>query len=284
MSDLTLTPSASEKSIAAPQRPNVKKHIIAALLSMVLPGSGQLFMGHKKRALFLFVGLTAICFGFLVLRLPASYPGVIFLVWMCLLLSLFAVFDSLLARDAGSTPRMSRWWTFAGFPLNYLGTNLSFTLLLWSSGFHTFVCSSSSMEPTLNPGDKFVIDQHFYRHRSPDRGDLVMFRSQGYPTVKRVIAIGGDTIAGKERAIYLNGQAQYERFIQHKYESGADPALDTFGPVEIPRGKFFVMGDNRDVSLDSRSSDVGLIDSTAIVGRPLYGYHIWEKPQYWWLQ
>jgi signal peptidase I len=283
VSDLAFTPSTSETPVAAPQRPNVKRHIIAAMLSMVLPGSGQLFMGHKKRALLLLIGLTAICFGFLVLRFPNSYPGVIFLLWMCLLLSLFAVFDALLAKDARSTARISRWWIFAGRSPIYLGANLLFTLLLWSSGFHTFVFSSSSMEPTLNPGDKFVIDQHFYRHRSPDRGDLIMLRSRGYVTVKCVIAIGGDTIEGKKRAIYLNGQAQFERFIQHKYEIGAD-ALDNFGPVEIPRGKFFVMGDNRDVSLDSRSSDVGLIDSTAIVGRPLYGYHIWEKPAYWWLQ
>lgn len=140
------------------------------------------------------------------------------------------------------------------------------------------------MEPALHAGDKFVTDQHFYHHRSPDRGDLVLFRAHDYVTVKRVIAIGGDTIESKERAIYLNGQVQYERFIQHQFEKGVDAELDTFGPISIPHGKFFVMGDNRDLSLDSRSSDVGLIDSTAIVGRPIYGYHVWNKPYYWWLQ
>lgn len=244
------------------------------MFSSVLPGSGQLFPGNKQRAFFLFIGLTAICFGFLYFRLPSSYPGLIFLIGMCLLLSLFAVFDALLSKDAGSSIRISRWWIFAGIPVNYLDVNLLFTLLLWGSGFRTFVFASSSMEPRLNAGDKFMADQRFYHHRSPDRGDLVMFRSRGYVTVKRVIAVGGDTIDSKDGVIYLSGQVQYERFIQDKFEKGGEPELDTFGPVEIPRGKFLVMGDNRDLSLDSRSSDVGLIDATAIVGRPIYGYHV----------
>ena len=50
------------------------------------------------------------------------------------------------------------------------------------------------MELRLSAGDKFVADQHFYLHRAPDSGDLVMFRGRGYITAKRVIAVGGDTI------------------------------------------------------------------------------------------
>jgi signal peptidase I len=57
--------------------------------------------------------------------------------------------------------------------------------------------------------------------------------------------------------------------------------MDTFGPTTIPSGKFFVMGDNRDISLDSRSADFGLVDARSIVGKPLYGYRIIGSPHSW---
>jgi signal peptidase I len=124
----------------------------------------------------------------------ASYPGIILLGWICLLCPLLAFLMSLLSKQARSSAGISRWWIFAGIPANYLGMKLLFRLLLWGSGFRAFVFSSSSMELRLSAGDKFVADQHFYRHRAPDSGDLVMFRGRGYITAKRVIAVGGDTI------------------------------------------------------------------------------------------
>jgi hypothetical protein len=175
VSDFAFTPSLPETAIDMPPRPDLKRHIIATVFSTVLPGSGRLLLGHKKWALFLFFGMTAICFGFLYFRLPSSYAGIILLGWMCLLLSSFGVFDALLSTEARSPAGISRWWIFAGIPANYLGMNLRFTLLLWGSGFRAFVFSSSSREPRLSAGDKFMADQHFYRHRSPDSGDLVMF-------------------------------------------------------------------------------------------------------------
>jgi signal peptidase I len=284
VSDLAFIPPPPETAVPEPQRPKVRRQIVAAALSALLPGAGQLFRGHKKKALFLFVGLTAIWFGFWILRLPTSYPGLMFLIWMCLLLSLFAVFDALLSKDAGSSARVSRWWIFVGIPLHYLGTNLVFTLLLLGSGFQTFRFVSSSMEPTILPGDKFVADKRYYQLHPSHRGDLALLRYSKDVTVKRIIAIDGDTIEGKRQKIFLNGEPLYEPFVRHEFREGLDPELDTFGPVKIPPGKYFVMGDNRDVSLDSRSTEIGLLDVTAIVGRPLYGYHIVDKPHYWELQ
>ena len=280
MSDLAHIPALPETAFPLRPRPNVKRHLIAAALSALLPGAGQIFLGRKKKALPPFGVLAAICLGFWVLRLPKSYPGMIFLVWMCFLLSLFSVFGALLGQQTPSSPRMSRWWIFAGIPLHYVGTNLMFTALLLASGFRTLKFASSSMESTLSAGDKFVVDYRYYRSASPFRGDLVLMRTRGFITVKRVIAIGGDKIEGKEREIFVNGELQREPFIQHKFEEGSDPSLDTFGPVDVPAGKYFVMGDNRDISLDSRMSEVGLLDGVAIIGRPLYAYQLFNKPYY----
>ena len=128
------------------------------------------------------------------------------------------------------------------------------------------------MQPTLLIGDQFVIDKNYYRHQPVARNDLVVMRRNDYQTVKRVVAVSGDTIAGKNRKIVVNGQLAEEQFILHSLPAGTNPELDSFGPVAIPAGKYFVMGNNRGVSLDSRTPDFGLVDAGAIVGKPLYIY------------
>jgi len=279
--DLPHLATPPEITVPPPQRANVKRHLIAAGLSTVVPGAGQVFLVRNKKAAILFLALIAISVGFWPVRLPRFYVGLIFLAWMCLLLSLFAVYDALLARDTRSSGRMSRWWIFAGIPLLYIGVNLIFTSLLIGSGFRALKFASSSMEPTIFASDKFVFDKHYYQRHPVRRGDLVVMRIQDSLTVKRIIAIGGDTIQGRDRGIVLNDRVQSEPFIEHKARVAAYDWMDTFGPTAIPSGKFFVMGDNRDISLDSRSADFGLVDARSIVGKPLYGYRVIGNPHSW---
>jgi len=75
-------------------------------------------------------------------------------------------------------------------------------------------------------------------------------------------------LPGKDGAIIVNGNRMEEAYIQHL---GNPPAqLNEFGPVNIPPGKLFVMGDNRDVSFDSRMPEFGLVDEQSVAGRALY--------------
>ena len=276
-------------------RPNVKRHLIAAALSTLVPGLGQLYLRRYKKAALLLVALFVISSGFWFLRLPESYTGVLFLLWMFVPLSGFAILNALIARDLHLSAKMSRWWIFAGIPLSYIGVNLLFTPLLLGSGFHPIKNLSSSMEPTIFVGDKLVTDEHYFRHRSVRRGDLVLMqrnlrgsetpsgRDENLLVIKRVVAIAGDTIEGKDQAIILNGAKQNEPYVQHRFGVGANPQLDTFGPITIPPGKYYVLGDNRDISLDSRTASFGLVDASAIVGKPLYGYRITGHPLSWQL-
>jgi signal peptidase I len=267
--------------------------LIAAVLSALLPGLGQLFLRKFKTSGLLLLALIAISLGFWPLRLPRSYSGILLLIWLLLPLSWFAILDALLARDSPSAGRMSRWWILAGVPLSYVGVNIVFTPLLLGSGFRPVKNISSSMEPTIFIDEKLVIDENYYHHQQVQRGDLAAIRRhlKGSATtsgrdedlllIKRVVAVPGDTIEGRDKQIFLNGERQDEPYIQHKSKAGADPLLDTFGPVKVPLGKYFLMGDNRDISLDSRIADFGLIDDAAIVGRPLYGYRIVGNPLSW---
>jgi signal peptidase I len=159
--------------------------------------------------------------------------------------------------------------------------NIIFTSLLLSSGLRALRFTSTAMEPTLSPGDKFIYDVHYYRQHPCERDDLGVMLIEGVPTVKRVIAVAGDTIEGKNQQILLNGHLLDEPFAQHPRGGGTDPRQDTFGPVTVSVGKYFVIGDNRDTSRDSRMSEFGQADRDAIVGRPLYIYRLpWEEPHW----
>jgi signal peptidase I len=75
---------------------------------------------------------------------------------------------------------------------------------------------------------------------------------------------------GRDRQVFLNGHLLDEPFADHPRGGGNVPGQDNFGPITISSGKYFVMGDNRDASRDSRMPDFGLVSQDAVVGRPLY--------------
>jgi signal peptidase I len=126
------------------------------------------------------------------------------------------------------------------------------------------------MEPTLLNGEGFAADMNAYQNQGPGRGDVAVFRHDDILILKRVIAIGGDTIEGKDFQILLNGAPIHEGYIQHTGKGSISPFfsfLRTFGPMKIIKGSVFVMGDNRDFSDDSRDPKFGTIPTTEIHGR-----------------
>ncbi len=136
-----------------------------------------------------------------------------------------------------------------------------------------FAIPSASMSPTLRAGDQVVVDKLAYGGAAPLRSDLVVFRAppSGEILLKRVVALGGDTVAIEDGALFVNGVRRRERY--------ADPkAIDSvyFGPVTVPRGTIFVLGDNRADSLDSRQ--FGAVSREAVIGR--VAVRIWP-PERW---
>jgi signal peptidase I len=257
--DPILTPP--QANVATPLSANLKRHLIAAALSVVVPGAGQLYLRKRRKALVIFVILVATSIGFWPLRLPRTYSGLLFLIWVLLSLSVYAVYEALLGRIITSSGRPSQWWILPFIPLHYVGVNLLFTSLLFGSGFHTARNVGSSMDPTLTNRQRFVYDTACYRSQPKRRGDIVVFHHRDSLFIKRIAGIGGDTIEGSEDQILVNSQPM-------RRNSDAR----SFGPVTVAQGKYFVLGDNLDLSLDSRTPSFGLVDENAIVGKALYSY------------
>jgi signal peptidase I len=131
------------------------------------------------------------------------------------------------------------------------------------SGQKAFTMPNSSMEPTVRKGEKFSVYDGAVR---ASRGDLIVFEHEGLTLIKRVIAVGGDTIEGRNNEVFLNGSAIKEPYIQHV--GPPNSPLSKFGPVKVGAGQVFVAGDNRDYSLDSRTASFGVIPTTDIKGTP----------------
>jgi signal peptidase I len=113
-----------------------------------------------------------------------------------------------------------------------------------------FAIPSPSMEPTLVEGDRVLVNRLVYHFRSPERGDVMVFHPPGRPGsdpfIKRIVAVGGDTIAVRDGLLWVNGVAQDEPFIKEH------PIVGDFPETMVPAGFVWAMGDNRNNSGDSR--------------------------------
>ena len=114
-----------------------------------------------------------------------------------------------------------------------------------------FWIPSSSMEPTLDIKDRIVVNKVAYHFRQPARMEIIVFRQVAPPgipkkdLIKRLVGLPGEKLQVKDGIIYINGQA-----LQEDHQMNQD--YSDYGPIKIPQDSYFVMGDNRPASADSR--------------------------------
>ncbi len=192
------------------------------------------------------------------------------------------------AAAATQTAVKSKWREYAESLI--IAALIAF--LVRSFVVQAFKIPSSSMEPTLLIGDHLLVNRLSYvikvpftdivilHIKGPDRGDVVVFR---YPEdrtkdfIKRVIAKEGDVVEIKDKVVFVNGKrVDYKQavFAEASVIPGYFSPRDNLGPVTVPKESYFVMGDNRDRSLDSRFW--GFVKYDDFVGRALIIYFSWN--------
>ena len=258
-----------------------KNPLIAALLSILLPGAGQLYNRQSNKTILFYAMLLLLPIIFVSLGWQYHFVGFATFTFLTFTLYSLNIGDAFLAAPKIKTRErqpMTKWPTI--LLLIFFGTNV---YAIASDrdviGVHAFVLPTNSMVPALETGDRIIVKMKYDDTLTPSRGEVVMFHHQQYPfLIKRIIAVGGETIEGRKGKIYINGNLIDEPYA---HNVGRRESLDgfniqhqtnDFGPVTIPDNHFFAMGDNRDNSFDSRDPAFGLVRQDDIKGKPLYIY------------
>lgn len=128
-----------------------------------------------------------------------------------------------------------------------------------------------SMEHTLEEGDNVLIDKISYRFSDPKRFDIIVFKQKGTgeELIKRIIGLPGETVLIKDGKIYINDEELEDVKGLDKPENAGLAQQ----PVKLSVGEYFVLGDNREESIDSRYEQVGIVTSTRIIGKMFFSVH-----------
>ena len=152
--------------------------------------------------------------------------------------------------------------------------------------FQTFFIPTSSMTPTLGVDDRVLVQKAFFNWRDVREGDIVVFTHPPLDTcagsgdlVKRVIALPGQTIYSSGNGIYINGRLLSEPYLPH-YDPLGPPIASRQHPFLVPPGEFYVLGDNRADSCDSRYW--GPIEGSSIVGKVVLVWWHDSRPDLHW--
>ena len=126
--------------------------------------------------------------------------------------------------------------------------------------------SGHSMEATLHDGDNLIVDKLSYHFREPERFEIIVFpyrHKENTYYIKRIIGLPGETVQVKDGYVYINGEKLDENYGLEVMEDAGIAAE----PIELGEDEYFVLGDNRNHSSDSRDPSVGILHRDELIGR-----------------
>ncbi|MHC4472817.1 MAG: signal peptidase I [Planctomycetota bacterium] len=247
---------------------------IAAVLSLFCTGLGHVYCGRVARGATLF--LLAMVFVPVYLLIACLSPSTALLtvlagsILLVIPVYLFAVVDSVrIAGDLREGIDLSAWNSAVVYAIGVVlgfAAPLAGMLLLRSVAFQAYYCPARSMEPTVRPGDRVLVNKLTFAVRSPERGEVVVFRNPEDRTknyIKRVVGLPGDRVEIRDGTLYLNGRQEPDG------RTGI-PGEEMRETV-VPDRCFFVLGDARGNSRDSRQ--FGCVPEEEMIGPLQYVFY-----------
>jgi len=190
----------------------------------------------------------------------------------------FAVDAFLLAKRNRFPSRKGyqRWWAYVLFFVLFCLGNNAVAHLVRSFIGEAFIVPTRGMSPTILPGERILVDRLWYSRDHVHRGDVVVFRSEGPGSplfVQRVVGLPGDEIEIRNERVFIN-KAEWDD--PHAVFTGPPPSFEAmvdYGPARIPAECYFLLGDNRRMSKDSRM--IGPIPRSDLYGVARFVY--WSR-------
>jgi len=278
--DQVLSPQTKSSDLRPPSR--WKKATVATLLSLVFPGTGQLFNRQPRKGFAL--ALITYLFDLLMVKTPILFifPTMVATIVAVGIWKLFVGAEAGYAAAAAKKPESTVPVPLFTYPLLAVIFIAAVVIpgpdrLKSEAGFAAFKISSASMCPTICFGERIVADVRAYKSKPVQRGDLILIKHPSFAglLVKRVIAIAGDKVSpGPSGAIVVNGQPFNPPAPCGKPTMETNDSADysMFHSTTVPAGSLFVVGDNLGNSFDSRIPEFGPATPGMVRGKPLFLY------------
>jgi signal peptidase I len=270
-----------------------RKPFTALILSFLTPGLGQLYNGQHNKALIYFFIIPFLYLIMGLFGLRRSITGLLFAIPIALLVITFFIFQLIDAfHRAKKWPKINlkiynKWFIYLAIIIVFLFFINPFSTTMMRAGTKTYKMRSASMAPTLKTGDFIMVDHEYYVKHKPKYGDLIIFKypkdkSQNF--IKRIIGTEDDKIELINDDLFINDKKLNLKSINNNtYEESlgrTDYQIltghnrnDNFKPIIVTENSVFVLGDNRENSIDSRN--FGCININDVIGKVLYIY--WSK-------
>jgi signal peptidase I len=265
---------------------------LAGLLSYILPGLGQVYNGQPLKGLlfnFIFTlwGGVVFTLTFYAVKQEMTGPKIALLfLSLCVsfLAQLLVIIESIrTARKIGSEYLLktyNKWFLYLFIIIVTFLVDHSVATAIKDNVIKPYKIPTNSMQPSLLAGDFILSNQIYFSTHNPERGDIIIFK---YPVdektdfIKRIIGVPGDMVEIKDKHVWINNVKIHEPYVQHTDStilSQFESIRDNFGPFRVSTNSYFVLGDNRDNSLDSRHW--GTVQRYLIKGKLSFIYFSWD--------
>jgi len=273
-----------------------RKPVTAFLLSLLLPGLGQVYNGELLKGTLITVFRFGHPFLFGVSRAVTWFYGLVAVLVIELAIRLYSLYDAVKAAK--------KQQLYIPKPYNKWYYHLLIAILVFSAGWfyeansilgvQSFNIPTPSSEPTLQLGDKLIVDLKAYTHTDPEHGDIVVFKRGEENFVYRIAGLPADTIDLIDNIVSINGKQSKITFVKelieddfvynefeeefpngqrhriYRFKKPLDTTKSTQRNIIVPAGNYYLLGDNRDNALDSRYE--GFVPKEKILGQVVYSY------------